>query len=315
MPEAGLDPHVEDQIAFLVGHPLGQAEARDLCAHHAARLRVAVKQYAFVSERHQIASDRQRGGAGADERDPLAVLGARDLRQIGCDVAAIVGGDAFQAADRDRLGFDPAAPAGGLARAIAGAPENAREDVRPPVDHERVGVAARCDEPDVFGNRGMGRARPLAIDDFVEVVRNCDVGGLQQASPPGSGATRSGLMPFFLVRLALLRAIPLLSRTSPENRRRTEVAPPYTRIGIAGHPSSRSTGCSMIRDRATWARRPMPCRPKASPPPARLRSLPPLSRGGKPLVPRRFPLDGDPRWGRVARSAREGEAATSRMSC
>src|SRR5205823_6556081 len=42
MPEAGLDPHVEDQIDLFIGDGFGQAKARDLAAHHPAALAVAV---------------------------------------------------------------------------------------------------------------------------------------------------------------------------------------------------------------------------------------------------------------------------------
>ena len=176
--ETGFDPHVEDQVDLFVGDRFGQAEARDLGAHHAAALGVAVEQHAVIAERHQIARDGQRGRAGADEGDALAVLLARDRRQIGADVALVVGGDALQPADRHRLLLDPAAPAGRLARAVAGAPENAGEDVRIPVDHIGVGVAPVGDQPDVFRHRRVGRARPLAIDDFMKIVRNADIGGL-----------------------------------------------------------------------------------------------------------------------------------------
>ena len=65
---------------FFVGDRLRQAEARDLRAHHAAALDVAVEHHAVIAERHQVAGDGQRGRAGADEGDALAVLLARDLR-------------------------------------------------------------------------------------------------------------------------------------------------------------------------------------------------------------------------------------------
>ena len=83
---------------------------------------------AVVAERREVARDRERGRAGADQRDALAVLRAR--RACGsavADVVLVVGGDALQAADRDRLLLDAAAPAGRLARPVAGAPEDARE--------------------------------------------------------------------------------------------------------------------------------------------------------------------------------------------
>ena len=106
----------------------------------------------------------------------LPFLLAAGLRQAVADVVLEVGGDALEPADRDRLLLDAAAPAGRLAGPVAGAPENAREHVRLPVDHVGVAVAARRDQPDVFGNRRVRRAGPLAIDDFVEVVRGRNVG-------------------------------------------------------------------------------------------------------------------------------------------
>ena len=110
-------------------------------------------------------------GPGADERDPLAVLLERRRRQQVLDVAAMIGGDALQPADRDRLPVDASAPARRLARPVAGAPEDAREDVRLAVEHVGVGVAPLRDQPDVFGDVGVRRARPLAVDDLVVVVR------------------------------------------------------------------------------------------------------------------------------------------------
>jgi hypothetical protein len=68
--------------------------------------------------------------------------------------------------------------AGRLARAIAGATEDPGKHVGSPVDHIGVGVAPCRDQPDVFGNRRMRRARPLAIHHLVKVVRIRDVGRL-----------------------------------------------------------------------------------------------------------------------------------------
>ena len=92
--------------------------------------------------------------------------------------SAVVGGDALQPADRDRLAVDAAAPAGRLARAVAGAAEDAGEHVRLAVQHVGVGEAPLRDQPDVFGNVGVRGARPLAVDDAVVVVRMPDVGWL-----------------------------------------------------------------------------------------------------------------------------------------
>src|SRR5262249_47513713 len=83
---------------------------------------------------------------------------------------------ALQAADRDRLLLDAAAPACRLARPVAGASEDARKHVGLPIDHVGVAIATRRDQPDVFGNSGVCRTGPLAIHDLVEVVRISDVG-------------------------------------------------------------------------------------------------------------------------------------------
>src|SRR5262249_55484227 len=97
-----------------------------------------------------------------------------------------VRGDSLQPADRDRLGLgevlvlDAAAPAGGLAGAIAGASQDSGENVRLPVDEIRVAVAAGGDSSDVFGNRCVGRTRPLAIDDFMKVIGLFRVSRLQR---------------------------------------------------------------------------------------------------------------------------------------
>src|SRR5215217_1625009 len=73
-----------------------------------------------------------------------------------------------------------AAAAGRLARSVAGPPENPREDVGLPVDHVGIGVPPLGDQADVFWNRRMGRAGPLAIYDLVEVFRRLGVRGLQR---------------------------------------------------------------------------------------------------------------------------------------
>ena len=128
-----------------------------------------------IAERRKVARQRQRCRPRAHACD-TEFLGARNaFRQARAHprfdtLAAIVGGDAFQAADGHRLVLDAPAAAGRLARPVAGAAENAREDVGLPVDHVGVGVPAFSDQSDVFGNWCMGRTGPLAIDDLVEVV-------------------------------------------------------------------------------------------------------------------------------------------------
>ena len=187
VPGPEVDAEVEHVAHLLVDHGFRQAELGDLRAHHPAALRVAVEHDALVAERGQVAGDRERCRTGADERDPLAVLRRGARGETVADVVLEVGGDALQTADCDgfRLALavaallDPAAAARRLARPITGAAENAREDVGFPVDEVGVRVAAGRDQPDVLGDGGVGRARPLAIDDFVEIVGLRDIRRLQ----------------------------------------------------------------------------------------------------------------------------------------
>src|SRR3954467_11339221 len=81
-----------------------------------------------------------------------------------------IGGDALQAADRDRRFLDTAAAARRLAWPVAGAAENSRKHIRFPVDHVSVAIAAFSDQSDVFGHGRMRGAGPLAVDHFVKVI-------------------------------------------------------------------------------------------------------------------------------------------------
>ena len=200
---AKLDALVEDVPDLLVDHAIGQAELRDLRTHHPAGLWIGVEDHAFVAERREVARHRQRRGTGTDQRDALAVARRCALRQARPDVVLVIGGDALQAADRDRLRFrlraavldrallDAATPAGGLAGPIAGAPEDSGKDVRLPVDQIGVRVPARRDQPDVFGNGGVGRTCPLTIDDLVKIVGMRDVRRVQSVSSPRQRALSS----------------------------------------------------------------------------------------------------------------------------
>ena len=115
-------------------------------------------------------------------RLPFFCFGA--LRQQSAHVVAMIGGDALQAADRDRLVFDAAAAARRLARAVADAAENAGKDVRLTVDQVGLRELTLRDEPDVFGNVGMGRAGPLAVDYAMIVVRISSIGRFHRYSAP-----------------------------------------------------------------------------------------------------------------------------------
>ena len=61
---------------------------------------------------------------------------------------------------------EPAAEA-----AVADAAENAWKHVRGAVHHIGVAVAPLGDQADIIRNRRVGGAGPLAIDDFMKVVR------------------------------------------------------------------------------------------------------------------------------------------------
>jgi len=76
--------------------------------------------------------------------------------------------------------LDTAAAAGGFAGAIAGAAENAGEHIRFPVDHVGIVVTACRDQADVFGDGSVGRAGPLTIDNFMEVIGVRNISRLQK---------------------------------------------------------------------------------------------------------------------------------------
>ncbi len=69
-----LDAEIEDVVGFLVDHRIRQAEFRDLRPHHPARLGIGIEHRAVIAERREIAGDRERRRATADDRDALAVF-------------------------------------------------------------------------------------------------------------------------------------------------------------------------------------------------------------------------------------------------
>ena len=166
---------------LLVDHFIGQAKLRNLTAHHAASLRVGIEDDHFVADCREIAGDRQRGRPRADAADALAVALGGGFRQAIPDVAFPVGGDAFEAADGDRLLLQAATPASGLARPVAGSSQNSWKDVRFPVDEIGAVMVAIRDAANVFGDRRMRRAGPLTVNHFVEVIGMRKVGRLHDA--------------------------------------------------------------------------------------------------------------------------------------
>ncbi len=153
-----LHPHVDDHGDLFVEHRGRQTEAGDVGPHEPARPGVLLEHHDLVAERHQIVGHRQRRGSRADTGDALPVLRRGRLRQSRADVSLEIGGHALDAADGDRLLLDAHAAAGRLARAIAGAPEDPREDVGVAVEQIGVVVAPLRDHADVLRHVGVRRA-------------------------------------------------------------------------------------------------------------------------------------------------------------
>ena len=84
--------------------------------------------------------------------------------------------DPFQPANRDRLAVHAASTARRLARTVAGAAQNRREHIRLPVEHVGIRIAAVRNQTNIFRNVGVRGAGPLAIDNFMEVLRILCVG-------------------------------------------------------------------------------------------------------------------------------------------
>ena len=112
----------------------------------------------------------------------------------------MIGGDALEPADRDRLLLEPSPAAGGLARTVAGAPQNPGEHVRLPVDHIGAVIVARRDLADIFGDRRMRRARPLAIDHFVKVARDPRRPSASRPSRPSARSRDANLVRIHVLR-------------------------------------------------------------------------------------------------------------------
>src|SRR5262245_33822598 len=111
----------------------------------------------------------------------------------------MIGGDALQAADRDRFSFDAATPAGGFARPVADATEDAGKNIGFAVDQIGVGELALRDEPDVLRHVGVRRAGPLTIDNPMVIVRISSIGRFHRYLAPyllntAAGRCRRGFM-------------------------------------------------------------------------------------------------------------------------
>jgi len=92
------------------------------------------------------------------------------------DLSAQIRRHALEPTNSYRLGIDALAPAGRFTGAVASTAQNPGEDIRLPVEHIGTGVFTLRDEPDIFRNICMRRARPLAVDNFMVVVWILNVG-------------------------------------------------------------------------------------------------------------------------------------------
>src|SRR6266550_5373923 len=60
---AKVYPLIQNVADFLIDHAVGQAELRNLRAHHAAALKVSVEDDALVAKRREITHNSQRSGS------------------------------------------------------------------------------------------------------------------------------------------------------------------------------------------------------------------------------------------------------------
>jgi hypothetical protein len=180
--QAQIRPHAHDVADLLVQHIGGQAERRNIGSHQSARDRVLFEYRDLVAHRQQVVCDGKRRRARADAGNALAVLLTRRLGQERGDVVTIVGRNALQPANGNRLGLDSAAAAGRFAGSIAHPAQNAREDVGLSIHHVCGGELALGDQTDVFGNIGVCRTRPLAIHNSMKIIRLRRIGRLHDSS-------------------------------------------------------------------------------------------------------------------------------------
>src|SRR5260370_290127 len=90
----------------------------DVTGRFAAGPRVGIEDRPVVTDRGEVARDRQRSRTRADAAHALPVTRRGGLGQTIRDVALAVGCNAFEAADRDRLLLQATASAGWLTRPV-----------------------------------------------------------------------------------------------------------------------------------------------------------------------------------------------------
>ena len=135
-------------------------------------------------QRDALAVRSLRGSAASRSRDsPRRSAATRFRRQIATG---------FPGRHPGARGGTPAHTAG---RRCA---RECRENVRLPVEHVGVGVLALRDQPNIFGDVGVRRTGPLAIDDFVKVRRVTNIARFHcPTRPPSWPARRASIGPAF----------------------------------------------------------------------------------------------------------------------
>src|SRR5437868_6859067 len=114
-----MNTEVKNVIDLFVEDRFRQAKRGNLAEHESAAFILLVVKVYLVSERREVASNGQRGGSGADQRDLFAVGLERRLRHEMFDLVLVVSGDSLQAADGDGFFVDAPPSASGFARSIA----------------------------------------------------------------------------------------------------------------------------------------------------------------------------------------------------
>ena len=150
----------------------------------------------------RAAAHERHDSAGCGE----GVLFAHSLPDFGrrfgqpvCNVVFVIGGNAFQTADGDRLAIKTTAAACRLARSIASTAKNGREHIRLTIEHIGVGKTPLRNEPDIFGHIRVCRTGPLAIHNFVEVIWMTDVVCFQDGPRSATASAAYGFVSYIRV--------------------------------------------------------------------------------------------------------------------
>src|SRR4051794_623726 len=107
--EVSVDAEVQNIIDLFVEDPLRQAKGRYLAQHKAAAFVLFIEQVQLIPERCEVSRDRQARRPGSDQSNLTPVRFERRLRHEMFDVVLVIGRDALETTDRDRLFIDTTA--------------------------------------------------------------------------------------------------------------------------------------------------------------------------------------------------------------